>query len=164
MFIHFLTSAHIILTKELPADQPGDVIISSLVLSLRQSLTLAKNVIDCFILLQEFTDWSMLNLTCITHARCLLLHCKNKCFHFNFQPFLVHSQVLSWSPVFGVSCMNWHTIFLFASIQGDILPVLFKLFPFVYPLTVQDLLSLSQWLLSPSFRSNSWRILPEYFI
>ena len=51
VFIPFLTSANVILTKELPVDQPGNIIICSLVLFLWESLTLAKNVIYCFILL-----------------------------------------------------------------------------------------------------------------
>ena len=51
MIIPFLTSAQVTLTTELPVDQPGNMVVSSLVLFLCQARTFTNNVIYCFTLL-----------------------------------------------------------------------------------------------------------------
>ena len=48
MIIPFLTSAQVTLTTELPVDQPGNMVVSSLVLFLCQARTFTNNVIYCF--------------------------------------------------------------------------------------------------------------------
>ena len=99
-----LTSFHTILTAELLTGQPSNVVMSStLVLFLRQTLTLTHYMIYCFTLLAtQPTKWGVrgmvyveLNIVC---SQCLYLGCKNQCSSFNFL-FIFPSQISQAFPV-----------------------------------------------------------------
>ena len=78
VIIPFLTSAQVMLTGERPVDQPGNIVVSSLVLFLCQVLALTNNVVYCFTLLAiQPSNWEIhwfvdveLNIVC---SQCLLI-------------------------------------------------------------------------------------------
>ena len=90
VIIPFLTSAQVMLTAGRPVDQPGNIVVPSLVVFRCQVLALTNNVIYCFNLFAtQLTKWGLHWLVDVELSRvcsqCLFLGCKIKWFSFNFQ-------------------------------------------------------------------------------
>lgn len=159
LIIPFLTSTQVMLTAERPVDQPGNIVMSSLVLLLCQVLALTNKVIYCFTFLAtQPTKWGLhwivdveLNMVC---SQCLFFGCKNWCFSFNFKSAsAVHSHVLILLTVLSISRKNWPCIF-FSDHQFKV-PFCLSCLNSFFPVLPRCSRSLSFSLLPSTCRSNS---------
>jgi len=159
MIMPFLTSAQVILTAEHPVDQPGNIAMSSLVLFLCQVAALTNIVIYCLnpfghttykvgtpLTCQCWTAYNLFPVPFIGLQKQVLK------FQLSNHLTLVQSQFLTLPTVSGILIGHTSSFFLWPSIQGGILSVLFKFVIFLCFLTVQDL-----WTLRPELN----KIMPK---